>query len=394
MVYYLTFGFAIVFLLYGLVAERTYLSKGQLLPQMDISGTLDLSGAFGGPGGQESRLMRIARAAGLSLGYSSADVIAAMLTSRTVMEEVIEECEIFRHYKIKSGKKEDALKLLETLTKIEISKEDIIQIECIGKSRELAAQIVNSYIRNVDKFLREKSMSQGRNLRLFVEERLAAAEKELETAAESLKIYQERTKIIVPDEELKAAVDAYAGLKGSLFAKEVQADMIEKYSSKESPYYIEARNEINAIKGKLTDLESRGILKEGFGIGFGVPFAAIPEVMQEYFARYLHLRIQEEVYVFLRQQYEQARIMEIKDTPVITVLDWGKPAERRHAPKILHLVILGMVIGLALGAGKCVWTTAAAEYFRKRERRQAWREAKDAILSDVRSVMRVFRRGK
>lgn len=392
LIYYLTLGFGLIFLLYGLVVPRTYLSKGQILPQMDISGVMELSGSFGGFAGQESRLSRIARAAGLSLGYSSADIITAILTSRSVMEEVVFDCDIFSNYNIKKDRIEDALEHLGSLTNVQITKEDIVIIECIGKSRALAAKLVNSYIENLDRFLKEKSMSKGKNMRIFVEKRLAEVESELATAAESLKSYQERTKIIIPDAELKAAIEAYAGLRAQLFAKEVQTDIVGKYSSKDAPYYSKSRIEVDAIKKKLSELELKGILKDGFGVGFGVSFAKIPEVMQEYFRRYSDLMIQEEVYAFLKQQYEQARIMEVKDTPIITVLDWGKPPERKYSPRRAKLFMLGLVIGFGLGIIKCIWTTLTADLFRKRERKQLLREIKNTVIGDIRSIVRLLLR--
>jgi capsule polysaccharide export protein KpsE/RkpR len=359
---------------------------------MDISGVMELSGSFGGFAGQESRLSRIARAAGLSLGYSSADIITAILTSRSVMEEVVFDCDIFSNYNIKKDRIEDALEHLGSLTNVQITKEDIVIIECIGKSRALAAKLVNSYIENLDRFLKEKSMSKGKNMRIFVEKRLAEVESELATAAESLKSYQERTKIIIPDAELKAAIEAYAGLRAQLFAKEVQTDIVGKYSSKDAPYYSKSRIEVDAIKKKLSELELKGILKDGFGVGFGVSFAKIPEVMQEYFRRYSDLMIQEEVYAFLKQQYEQARIMEVKDTPIITVLDWGKPPERKYSPRRAKLFMLGLVIGFGLGIIKCIWTTLTADLFRKRERKQLLREIKNTVIGDIRSIVRLLLR--
>ena len=332
--YYLVIGFSAILLIYGLVTPKTYLSEGKLLPQMDISGIVDISSAMGGLGGQESKMMRIARAAGISLGYSSADIIAALLSSRSVMESVILDCDLFSVYKIKESKMEDALKRLASETEIEISKEDIVEIRCVGLSRELAAKMVNSYIQNLDTFLKEKSMSKGKNMRIFVEKRLIEAESELELTAESLQVFQERNKVMLPDEELKAALEAYAGIKAQLFAKEVQADIIRTYSSDEAPYYIDLRSEVNALRRKISQLELNGILEEGFGVGFGVSFAEIPEVMKEYFKRYLDMRIQEEVYAFLRQQYEQARIMEIKDTPVEQVSEYAKMINEDTANKL------------------------------------------------------------
>jgi len=395
LIYYLTLGFGLIFLIYGFVTPRTYLAKGQVLPQMDISGLADISGSFGGFADQESRLMRIARAAGLSLGYSASDIIAAILTSRTVMEAVVLDCDIFDNYRIREGKMEDALEQLESLTNVHITREDIVVIECKGKSPQLAARLVNSYIANLDLFLREKSMSKGKNTRLFIEKRLIEVEQDLTTAAESLKSYQERARVIVPDEELKAAVDAYAELKAQLFAKEVESDIIERYSSEDSPYYASSRVEVDAIREKLNELESRGIVKEGFGVGFGVSFAKIPEVMQEYFKRYLDLRIQEEVYAFLKQQYEQARIMEAKDTPIVTILDRGQEPERKHSPKRLMLLVIGIIIGLSAGIANCIVTIIAKDFFAKGDRKLILRELKNTVMADIRTVVRVlFRRKK
>ena len=394
LILYLTVGFGLILLIYGVVVPREYLSRGQILPQMDIGGIVGMSGSIGGFGDQESRLARIARAAGLSFGYSSGDIISAILQSRSVMEDVIDECEIMRHYRIKQDRMEDALEKLEELTNIQITIEDIVRIECIGKSRELAAKLVNSYINNLDRFLREKSMSTGKNMRIFVEKRLSEVELELTAAAESLKLYQESSKVVVPDEELKAAIEAYAILKAQLFAKEVQADIIKAYSSATAPYYTSIKVEIDAIKRRLSQIESKGVIEDGFGVGFGVSFADIPEVMQEYFKRYLDLRIQEEVYAFLKQQYEQARIMEVKDTPVITVLDWGKPPVRKHAPKIFKLMCIGALIGFCVGILRCVGAVLIADLLSKRERRQILRELSDTIRGDVNRILSLLLRRK
>jgi capsule polysaccharide export protein KpsE/RkpR len=390
--YYLTLGFGLIFLIYALVVPRTYRSEGKVLPQMDIGGMVDISGMMGGLSGQESQMMRVARAAGISLGYSSADIIAALLSSRTVMESVIRDCDIFTVYRIKKNKMEDALKQLKTLTEIEITKEDIVRIKCMGKTRKLAAKMVDSYIQNLDTFLREKSMSKGKNMRMFVEKRLADADLELRAAAESLKTFQERNKIVIPDEELKAAIEAYAGLKAQLFAKEVQADIAKRYSSEKAPYYLDSRVEVEVLKKKIGEMELRGILKEGFGIGFGISFSEIPEVMEAYFRKYLDLKIQEEVYAFLRQQYEQARIMEIKDTPVITVLDWGNTPERKHSPRVSMLFVTGLVIGLILSMARCALITLSASIFRKRERKQLLQDLKYVINSDIRKLRELFTR--
>jgi len=395
LIYYLTLGFGIIFLIYALITPKKYRSEGLILPELDVSGILELSGMFGeASGGKESRMLRIAKTAGFSMGYSSGDVIGALLKSRTVMEAVVSDCDLFSTYNINKNSMEKALKQLDALTEVEITKEDIVKIQCDAKTPTLAAKMVNSYLDNLDRFLREKGMSKGKNMRMFIEKRLADAEIELQTAAESLRIYQEQNKIVMPNEEISAALDAYAMLKGRLFAKEIEAGVIDRYSNKDAPFYYESRVETEVIRKKLREMETKGFLTEGFGAGFGISFSKIPKVMQEYYKRYLDLKIQEEVYGFLKQQYEQARILEIKDTPVITVLDWGRMPERKHSPKTTRLVALGLIIGFFFGLVRCQWVIFIEDLFRNKERKKLFFEFKNAIGSDIRNFLHLFKRRK
>jgi uncharacterized protein involved in exopolysaccharide biosynthesis len=52
------------------------------------------------------------------------------------------------------------------------------------------------------------------------------------------------------------------------------------------------------------------------------------------------VRIREQVYTTLQTQFEEAKIQEINDTPVITVIDQAIPPQRRSSPKRKRLVIV------------------------------------------------------
>ena len=51
------------------------------------------------------------------------------------------------------------------------------------------------------------------------------------------------------------------------------------------------------------------------------------------------VEIQTQVFITLQQQYELARIEEVKETPSVVTLDLGKPAIRKEKPKRILLVI-------------------------------------------------------
>ena len=115
-----------------------------------------------------------------------------------------------------------------------------------------------------------------------------------------------------------------------------------------------------AIRPVTCGGSSEGLAGDGFGVGFAVSFADLPEVAAEFLARYRDLRIQEEAYALLYQQYEYAKIMEARDTPTTTVLDHAVPPEKRSFPKRTRLVALVFLFGLVAGVSFAL----VMEYFR------------------------------
>ena len=50
----------------------------------------------------------------------------------------------------------------------------------------------------------------------------------------------------------------------------------------------------------------------------------------------------------LTQQYEMARVQEVKDSPTIQILDYGKVPEKRSKPKRKRIVFLSVFSAMAL----------------------------------------------
>lgn len=65
------------------------------------------------------------------------------------------------------------------------------------------------------------------------------------------------------------------------------------------------------------------------------------------------LAVRQEVVTTLRREYETARIEEVNDTPVITVIDHAAPPKRRSSPRRSVVALLGAVLG-ALAGGAVV----------------------------------------
>ena len=57
------------------------------------------------------------------------------------------------------------------------------------------------------------------------------------------------------------------------------------------------------------------------------------------------VEIQTQIYITLQQQYELARIEEVKETPFVVVLDEGKPAVKKDKPKRILIIVFSMFFG-------------------------------------------------
>jgi uncharacterized protein involved in exopolysaccharide biosynthesis len=78
-------------------------------------------------------------------------------------------------------------------------------------------------------------------------------------------------------------------------------------------------------------------------------FRDSPELNFEYERLQRQVTIKQEVFTALRRSYEEARIQEVNDTPVITVIDRAVPPHRKSSPKRRLNVILAFMLGGVFG---------------------------------------------
>jgi capsule polysaccharide export protein KpsE/RkpR len=114
-----------------------------------------------------------------------------------------------------------------------------------------------------------------------------------------------------------------------------------------NPYVQNIDQQIRELRRQLNKLEegNKNDSITGFGAGFSIPFNALPKASLEYMRLVREVKIQETVYELLTQQYEQAKIMELKDTPTVQFLDHAGVPEKRSYPKRMLTVIIVFLLG-------------------------------------------------
>lgn len=287
------------------------------------------------PMAQESGLMGALSSLQSQLGISSLSIPSAegsmiliygeILRSHTIFDQVIDSCSLMEKFNAKS--REEAYSELEAMTAYNHTPEQVFIIEVVGPDPKLVAEIANSEAYFLDKYMKNSTRTKGRNLREFVETRLAQVEKDLKTAQDSLSDFQRKHALPIINPEAGTGIQEYAELSAEAMKKELEMDYMRQFSTINNPQYETTRRELAVIRSKL---------------------ASLPPLASRYFELYRDYRIQEEIYLLLMQQYEQAKLMEAKDTPVISIMEWAKPPTVAFFPPKKIIVLAMVVVGIVL----------------------------------------------
>jgi len=304
----------IVFLL-----PRWYKSTASLLPpkQSDIFGSLGASSSILKGIGSLSKLGGLGQ-------KSNAYNYYAILKSRTTMESVIKKFDLIKVYDISDNSMEKTIKELEENVAFEEQTDENITIEVLDKDSVRAAAMANYFVQMLNEGSIRLGTLEARNNREFIEQRLAEVNKNLHDSEEAMRKFQERSAMIITPEQT-SGVDAVATLYGMKAKKEIEVAIMERSVTPDNPLLRQNKLELAELEKKLL---------------------TIPQVGITSLRLYRDMLIQQKILEFLVPIYEQAKIDEQKDLPVLLVLDKAVPAERKSRP--LRALIICLVSGLAL----------------------------------------------
>jgi tyrosine-protein kinase Etk/Wzc len=245
----------------------------------------------------------------------------------------------------------DAIKRLLNSTTVSLSKEGIISVKVEETDPQLATDIANFYVANLDQMLARFATTEASKQRAFIAERMTETERELRRAEGALRQFQETNKVIALQEQARGAVETAAQLKGEIMASEVQLEVMRKFATDANPEVIKLRQRIEEMKRHLAQMQyGKGWVLPAENRNPGeprneihIPFAQVPELSLELARLMRDVKVQETVYTLLTQQLEQAKIAEARDMPTVQTLDQAVPADRKSKPKIrFNMAIAGI----------------------------------------------------
>jgi tyrosine-protein kinase Etk/Wzc len=260
-------------------------------------------------------------------GSSGAYNYFAILKSRGAMEAVVRRFDLVTVYDVGDSSMEKAVKTLSGNVSFEMQEDDNIVIEVLDQDPGRAAAMANYFVDILNDISMHLGTIEGRNNREFIEKRLDRSKEDLRSAEDSLRRYQERAGMIIMPDAGASSVAPIAEMYGVKARKEVELAILRHTSSGDSPPLKQMELELAELDRKI-----------GTFPGIGVASLRL----------YREVAIQQKIIEFLVPLYEQAKINEQKDVPVLLVLDKAVTPERKTKPQRMLIVFLAASLTLLL----------------------------------------------
>ncbi|HEY3251478.1 MAG TPA: hypothetical protein VGK25_10215 [Ignavibacteria bacterium] len=260
-----------------------------------------------------------------------------ILTSRRCLEPLIEKFQLMNRDEHKYM--EDALRdFRDNKLKLDFDKiAGVLYIGVYDKNKQLAKEMVEFLLEELNKINIELSVTNARNNREFVEKRYFQSKEDLTKAEDSLKSYQ-LIYGIAPDMQVKAAAQTAFAIESELKAEEVKLDVLKKILSSDQPEVKTQETKVNSLKSKISEIQNSTDLNELLRLGNS------PQIVLNYLRLQREVEIQTKILTFLLPLYEQSKIEEKRETPTIIILEKPYIADRKSKPKRLTMVFVTMFV--------------------------------------------------
>jgi capsule polysaccharide export protein KpsE/RkpR len=358
--------------LVAFLIPKSYTSTTQLMPPDPQSTTgMAMMAAMAAKAGGG-----LGAVAGDLLGLkSSGALFIGVLRSQTSQDRLIEQFDLRKVYGARLVM-DARMKLDENTSISEDRKSGIITISVTDHSPQRAAALASSYVDQLNLLVSELSTSSAHRERVFLEERLKVAKRDLDDASNQLAQFSSKNNTLDIQQEGKAMLDAAGTIAGEMIAAQSQLEGLRQiYTDNNSRVRsLNARvgelrkqleklggTQANPVNGASTSPEQTAdpsATKAGGGLPYPT-LKSLPLLGAKYADFYRRAKIQETVYELLTEQYELAKVQEAKETPSVKVLDPARIPEKKSFPPRLVIMFLGTFLVCAVSV---VWVLGSARW--------------------------------
>ena len=300
----------------------TFTAKTSFLPPQQqnsmAASMLNSLGALGGLAGA---------AAGIK---NPADQYVAFMKSVTLQDALIDRFELMARYEAEY--RTSARVALEGNSRIASGKDGIITVEVDDTDPQLAADMANAYVTQLETLMSRLAVTEAQQRRQFFESQLETTKQKLTEAEIAL------SQTGVSSDVLKSApataIAGVAELQAQVTAQEVRIGSMRGYLAETAPEFKQALTALASLRAQLA--------KQSQGARPGTPRAdgSSGGARDDYIARYRDFKYQETLFELFARQFEMAKLDESREGATIQVIDPATAPELKSKPKKALIAVL------------------------------------------------------
>lgn len=256
------------------------------------------------------------------------------------------------------------------------------------KDSQLAKAIADKYIESVQLFINESTFSLAKKNRLFLEEQIKQTYEQLKEAEMALGEFKKKTGVISLDAQTEMTMSTLADLESQIISTDMEMNMqrrqagghdnpeVQRLQKQKSALMNQMRVLTGADSGqgaavkKLPKGVRSPVIDDKTGTSFFINLPNLPQLTTKYFDLQRTTMIKESVYSLLTEQFELARIEEIKEDIGFQIIDTPLAPKDPYFPKPLLFTILAMFFAFLMSTG----VIFSLEYFSKNQTFKALRK--------------------
>jgi len=324
----------------SLLLPKWYRAVATTLPRDTTASQMNIAGMMRFAGYQPALLPTVT---------SPSDIDAAILKSVWVKNAVIDSLDLMTAYDSKN--REAARKELSKRCKISITNSGLVVVRSEDRDRTRVAEIANAFVRELDRFNRYSRTTSARVVREFIEVRIEEIIGELDRAEDGLRKFKDETGLMLISEQTEASIQTAAEIYGMIAQLEVARERLTLFATERSPEIIDINRQIAALERKLGEMGYNDSAGDADSSTRLFPkFSSAPDLEQRLAVLMREVEIKRAVYVVLSEQYEEARVREMRDIPTVQVLDWAEPPEGPSRPKKKVIVAISTICAFLLSS--------------------------------------------
>lgn len=271
------------------------------------------------------------------------DLLLSILQSRKMEDTVIKHFDLINRYGFLHKKKyfpEDVIRQLSKNVSIIEDKYSNISLSIIDTNPQTAADMANFMVNELNVRSCELSRENARSSRIFFAERLATIKQTLDSVTEEFTQFKMRNNVYDLDQQIKNAINTISELEVKREEIELQIEFIKSQLVPDNPKLRELYQVKTVLSRKIDDYMENGNSE------LLIPLKSVPEKSKRYALLFRNVKFQEALYQFSLQMWEQAKLKEADNIPVIQVLDFAHVPQKRFSPQRTIICILFFFAGL------------------------------------------------